>query len=162
MTLGQRIGARATALGVSQSELARRVGVNSTTINGLIRGPARWTPYLFKIARALETTAEFLVGETDDPDANAPPAPPPRPASVMLEVVLPPEAALARMFEGLLATIDPEASPVERALLLARRLPIGLSQLRDLRPVPAMPQSPSVALAEADAGPATAHHGSPQ
>jgi hypothetical protein len=74
------------------------------------------------------------LGETHDPDLNAVPAPPPAAPVVMLSVNLPPERALARMFQALLAGIDPDASRDEQALLLAQRLPIGLSQLRDLLP----------------------------
>ena len=52
----------------------------------------------------------------------------------MLGVVLPPERALARMFEALLAGMPDGADRDETALLLAQRLPIGLAQLRDLLP----------------------------
>ena len=55
-------------------------------------------------------------------------APSPSPAAG-----LPPEPALAQMFEGLLAGLDPE-HPDEHALLLARRLPSALAQLKDLLP----------------------------
>lgn len=51
-----------------------------------------------------------------------------------MEVLLPPEEALTQMFEALLAGVDEAAPQAEVALLLARRLPIGLAQLRDLRP----------------------------
>ena len=50
---------------------------------------------------------------------------------------LPPEYGLAQMFEVLLAGIDPDAPPAERAQLLAERLPIGLEQLQASHPVPA-------------------------
>lgn len=53
------------------------------------------------------------------------------------ELVLPPEAALARMFEALLVAMDRSAPLDEQARLLAQRLPIGLSQLRDLLPASA-------------------------
>ena len=133
MTLGQRIEARAKALGVSQSELARRVNVGSTTINGLVRGDARWSPHLFKIARALNTSAEYLVGETEDAETSAP-ASGSAVQFVTMQVAWPEERALARMFEGLLRSMDLTAPVDEQALLLAKRLPIGLSQLRDLLP----------------------------
>jgi transcriptional regulator with XRE-family HTH domain len=44
--------------------------------------------------------------------------------------LLPNERALARMFAGLLRSIDPQASLDEQAQLLAKRLPIGLTQLQ--------------------------------
>ncbi len=120
--------------GLSQSELARRVGVAQATIYKLISGASYGTKHLHVIARELGTTPAYLAGEIDDPDVGAPPPPPPRPARIMLEVVLPPENALAKMFEALLRMMPDDADLDERALLLARRLPIGLSQLRDLIP----------------------------
>ncbi|AJP72948.1 hypothetical protein TS85_15835 [Sphingomonas hengshuiensis] len=69
MEVGPRIEARIRELGITQSELARRVEVSQTTINSLIRRPRRSSPHLLKIARALGTTAEYLTGESDDPDA---------------------------------------------------------------------------------------------
>jgi len=135
MTLGQRIEARAKALGISQSELARRVNVGSTTINGLVRGDARWTPHLFKIARALETSAEYLVGETEDADANAA-APISAVQYVMMPVAWPSEAALEQMFAGFLEIAGylndagERPSQAELARELAQQLPIGLSALQ--------------------------------
>ena len=61
------------------------------------------------------------------------------------EVSLPPERALAEMFEALLTGID-HLPKDEKARFLAQRLPIGLSQLRDLMPpfqMPARTRSPS-------------------
>lgn len=70
MTLGGRIEGRLKALDLSQAELARRARVPQTTMNGLIRGNSRTTPHLIRIAQALETTAAYLMGETDDPTAE--------------------------------------------------------------------------------------------
>jgi hypothetical protein len=56
---------------------------------------------------------------------------------VTMQVALPSEAALARMFEGLLRPVDHQKqSAAELAQILARRLPTGLAQLRDLLPAP--------------------------
>lgn len=68
MNLGARIEERLTAVGISQAELARRVGVRQSTVNSLIRGDSRTSRSLVKIARELRTTAAYLTGETDDPD----------------------------------------------------------------------------------------------
>jgi transcriptional regulator with XRE-family HTH domain len=73
MSLGQRIGARAKELGLSQAALARRSGVPQSTVNTLINSDARWSPHTLKLARVLQTTPDYLVGETDNPDEGAPP-----------------------------------------------------------------------------------------
>ncbi|MGB3166024.1 MAG: S24 family peptidase [Alteraurantiacibacter sp.] len=52
---------------ISQSELARRIGVSQPLIGRLIAGQTRETGKLFEIAKALGTTPQYLVGETDDP-----------------------------------------------------------------------------------------------
>lgn len=145
------------SVGLSQSELARRVGVSQQNIGHLLSGNAQGSKKLHIIARELRTTPSYLAGEIDDPEEGAPP-PPPEPLiqHVMMPVALPSEAALALMFEGLLATIDRSAPEAELALQLAQRLPIGLAQLRDLRLGSAMPLDPSVRSASGDAVPATA------
>lgn len=51
-----------------------------------------------------------------------------------LPVLFPPEFALTRMFEALLAMVDPAAPTEVQAQSLAKNLPIGLSQLRDILP----------------------------
>lgn len=131
MTLGRRIEARASALGISQSDLARRIGVGATTINGLIRGNARWTPYLFKIARHLQTSAEYLAGEIDDPNAVTTEAALPVNQFVMLPVALPPEDVLCDMIEGMLLAVGIEnRSEAELARELAPLLPTVLTQVR--------------------------------
>lgn len=137
MSLGERIRARAKELGISQSELARRADVPQSTINTLINGDARWSPHLLKIARALRTTPDYLTGEVDDPEANAPPTPAPVIAHrIMMPVTLPSEKALTRMFDAFFLALDPAVSHQERAQTFARWLPIGLAQLQDLLPDP--------------------------
>jgi transcriptional regulator with XRE-family HTH domain len=56
---------------LSQSELARRVGVTQTTIRKLVSGTGYGSKYLHRIARELETTPAYLEGETDDPAPEA-------------------------------------------------------------------------------------------
>lgn len=67
MELSDRIEERLATLNMSQAELARRAAIAQSTINSMIRKGRRSTPHLAKIARELETTAEYLLGETDDP-----------------------------------------------------------------------------------------------
>ena len=72
MSLGERIEALRKEIGISQAELARRVGVRQSTMNSLIKGNSRTTRSLVAIARELRTTPAYLSGETDDPDADLP------------------------------------------------------------------------------------------
>jgi transcriptional regulator with XRE-family HTH domain len=72
---GPRIRERLGALEISQSELARRVGITQATIAGLLSGKARSSAHLHKIARELGTTPAYLTGETDDPDSDVPDEP---------------------------------------------------------------------------------------
>ncbi len=67
MTMGERIEERLHAKGWSQAELARRIGVQSTSIWKLVTGASQGSKHLHRIARELDTTAEYLTGETDDP-----------------------------------------------------------------------------------------------
>jgi len=64
-------------MGLSQAELARRVGITQPSINHLIKRGAAGSSHLHKIAQELQTTPAYLAGETDDPAAGyiAPPAP---------------------------------------------------------------------------------------
>jgi hypothetical protein len=131
MTLGERIEERRKAVNIpSQAKLARAAGLPQSTLNGLINRPYRWSPHLSRIASVLQTSVAYLVGETDDPDAGALPPPPPGPTVIMMGVVLPPERALAQMFEGLLRAIDLTVPVDELARELAELLPTGLSQLQ--------------------------------
>lgn len=90
---------------------------------------------------ALANVAELMRQDAEQPhhlketDADPlPPAPAPTYREFTLPVLFPPEYALTRMFEALLAMVDPAAPTEEQALLLAKNLPVGLSQLRDLLP----------------------------
>lgn len=67
MALSERIRARMEALGISQSQLSRQVGVTQGTIAHLASGRSSSSVHLPKIARELQTTVAYLDGETDDP-----------------------------------------------------------------------------------------------
>ncbi|NJC33887.1 transcriptional regulator with XRE-family HTH domain [Sphingomonas jejuensis] len=76
MTLiGQRVQERLAAAGLSQAELARRVGVSQPTIFNLIHRSKKGSTKLHAVARELGTTPAYLSGETDDPLEDAPPEP---------------------------------------------------------------------------------------
>ncbi|VXC80053.1 XRE family transcriptional regulator [Sphingomonas sp. 8AM] len=87
MQIGERIAERLAALGMSQSELARQVGVAQTTINGLVKGESRSSAHLHKIARVLGTSVDYLAGETNNPSSDAPPAPSPDQIAEMFDLV---------------------------------------------------------------------------
>ena len=130
MLIGERVAERMTAQGLSQAELARRVGISQQAIGKLVHGDSRKTTHIVRLARELGTTPAFLEGETDDPAANAPPpAPTPTIQFATMQVALPSEAALTRMFLGVLLASD-GYSPDELALELAKSLPSGLGLLR--------------------------------
>lgn len=63
------------AAGLSQAELARRVGLAQPTIFNLIHRSKKGSTHIHKIARELGTTPAYLSGEVDDPQADAPPPP---------------------------------------------------------------------------------------
>jgi len=63
------------ALGISQSQLSRQVGVTQGTIAHLASGRSSSSVHLPKIARELQTTVAYLEGETDDPSAGHVPLP---------------------------------------------------------------------------------------
>jgi transcriptional regulator with XRE-family HTH domain len=71
MVMGDRIRSLLAERGISQAELARRVKLGQSTINGLINGHSQGTKFLHSIARELGTTSAYLAGETDDPGAEA-------------------------------------------------------------------------------------------
>lgn len=72
MIVGERIGERIKACGISQSALARQVKLSQSTINGLIHGDQTSSTKLHEIARVLKTTPAYLTGETSDPDSDVP------------------------------------------------------------------------------------------
>jgi len=52
---------------ISQSELARRVGLKQPSIGRLISGETRSSSVLIELARELSVSPAYLAGETDDP-----------------------------------------------------------------------------------------------
>ena len=63
----ERVVERREALGISQSELARRIDVGQSSINRLESGETRSPRSLHVLAKALGTSPDYLLGETDDP-----------------------------------------------------------------------------------------------
>lgn len=83
----ERIRIRMAEIGISQSELARRVGVTQATIAKLATGSSAGSKHLHVIARELGTTPAYLSGETDDASAGALPAPTPQRIAEQLDLV---------------------------------------------------------------------------
>jgi len=69
--VGSRIERLIEERRTSQSAVARAIGVSQPTIGRLISGSTPETGKLVELARELETTPEYLLGETDDPSPSA-------------------------------------------------------------------------------------------
>lgn len=63
------------ARGLSQSELARRLGVTQGAIAKIAKNNPNGSSFLHRLARELATTPAYLTAETDDPTSDAPTAP---------------------------------------------------------------------------------------
>lgn len=70
-----RIRDRMSALGMTQAELARRVGITQPSVFKLLSGTVRSSAHLHAIARELQTTSEYLSGVTSDPSIGYVPVP---------------------------------------------------------------------------------------
>ncbi len=102
-------------------------------MSGLINGPSRWSPHLPKLARALGTSVEYLLGEVDDPEENAlPPLPEADFQAVSFEVMFPSQPALEQMFAGLLLASE-GMSTDELAHELSVQLPKALALAQSAR-----------------------------
>ena len=72
MIIGERMRERIEARGLSQAGLARAIGVSPQAISKMVLGGTNDTSKLYQIARELETTPEYLTGESDDPSPGGP------------------------------------------------------------------------------------------
>lgn len=66
--VGERIAKRMKELGLTQSALARAVGVKQPSIGRLIAGETRQTRHIVELAQALRTSPEYLTGEVEKPE----------------------------------------------------------------------------------------------
>jgi len=71
MIIGSRIAALMQAQGISQAELARRIGVAQPTVFKMLHDNKTGSVHLHKVAKTLKTTSAYLTGETDDPSLDA-------------------------------------------------------------------------------------------
>lgn len=74
MTTAERIRMRRKQIGMSADVLAEKIGVSRSTVFRYENGDIEKVPAnnLVPIAKALNTTLEFLIGWEDDPDAKTP------------------------------------------------------------------------------------------
>ena len=72
MLRSDRIESLMGELRLSQSELARRIGVSQSAIWKVLRDNKAGSRHLHKIARELGTTPAYLTGETDDSQSDTP------------------------------------------------------------------------------------------
>lgn len=70
MILGDRIKNLLDQRGLSQSALARAIGVSPQAINKLVSGSASNSVHLYKIAQFLGCTPEYLTGDSDEVGAG--------------------------------------------------------------------------------------------
>jgi len=82
-----RIRLRLEQLDITQSELARRVGVTQGAIAKIAANNPNGSSYLHKIARELRTSVDYLTGDTEDPAEGAVPAPSERDIAAHLDLV---------------------------------------------------------------------------
>jgi phage repressor protein C with HTH and peptisase S24 domain len=94
MRTGERIAERRNELGLSQTQLAQRAGVSQATIAKLESGISSGSSQIHRIARVLQTTAEYLTGDTKDPTLGAPIAPSPQMIAEQLGMTLIPQIDL--------------------------------------------------------------------
>lgn len=69
---GERLRAQMAQAGISQAELARRVGVSQQAIARLASGNSQGSRHIHRIAREIGTTPAYLSCETDDPSSEGP------------------------------------------------------------------------------------------
>ena len=72
MTTGERIKARRKQLSISADALAEKINVSRSTVFRWEKGEIEKIPAveLNSIAQALQTTAEYLIGWSDDPEGK--------------------------------------------------------------------------------------------
>lgn len=66
-----RVRERLNAVNLSQSEVARRLGVTQGAIAKVANNNPNGSSFLYPLSRVLRTTPEYLTNQTDDPDADA-------------------------------------------------------------------------------------------
>lgn len=71
MIIGARIKLRLDAIDATQRQLAEAIGVSRQAVSKMVTNDTTDSAKIFQIARFLQTTPEYLTGETDDTSAAA-------------------------------------------------------------------------------------------
>jgi phage repressor protein C with HTH and peptisase S24 domain len=118
-----RVIERREAKGITQSELARRVGVSAQAIQKIESGETKRSGYVVKIARELDTTPAYLESETDDPSMEG--------------VALPSASTLAEQLDAVMMReieigLSMGGGSLNEDLPVTRMVPISRSWLRGM------------------------------
>jgi len=70
MYIGKRVNLARKRAGMTQKELAEKVGIRQSTLSELEQGKSRSTVHLASIARACGVTVQYLEGLTDQPESE--------------------------------------------------------------------------------------------
>jgi phage repressor protein C with HTH and peptisase S24 domain len=116
------------AQNLSQSELARRVGISQSAVAQLLSRGGQGSKHIHAIARELHTTPAFLMGEIDDPSEKAVQLPSASTVAEQLDAVLLPEVEVSYSMGG---GADISDWPV------VRQVPFSRDWLRTLTSSPA-------------------------
>lgn len=123
MLRADRLKALMEEKGLSQSELARRVGISQAAIAKLINRPGQGSKFIHLIARELGTSPAFLMGETDDPEEGALPLPSATSVAEQLDAVMMREVEIGLSMGG---------GSLNEDLPVTRMVPISRSWLRGM------------------------------
>lgn len=100
MFRGDRLEELIRERALTQSSLARRIGISQTAIWKLTKEPSQGSKHIHKIAFELGTTPAYLMGETDDPAEGALPAPTPQLLAEQLGMRMIPDVDIAYSMGG--------------------------------------------------------------
>lgn len=87
MLISERLADLIRDRNLSYSKVGERVGISAAMVGKLARGEVRNTSYIYDLAAAVGTSADFLMGRTDDPDAGAQPIATPKDFAEQLDLL---------------------------------------------------------------------------
>lgn len=123
MSIGERLRKRRQELGLSLGQVGEYEGITPQYLSDLERGrnqPNVWT-LLTRLARRYRTTADYLLGLSDDP---APAATPLAPDAALLARLPGPQRAVVRSLLRLLAQQSPDDQQFTLEVIQRLLLPV--------------------------------------